>query len=62
MKKASKKILIDQVEDQEENTMSYDPFEDLYDSLFHDPRSEEASDVVDQHIDTFIQIGKCGWD
>jgi hypothetical protein len=51
---------------QEENTMSYDPFEDLDDSLFHDPGSEgaleEPSDTVDQHIDTFIQIGKCGWD
>ena len=39
---------------QEENTMSYDPFEDLDDNLFHDPGSEEASDAVDQHIDTFI--------
>jgi hypothetical protein len=27
---------------QEENTMSYDPFEDLDDSLFHDPGSEGA--------------------
>jgi hypothetical protein len=50
------------VEDQEENTMSYDPFEDLDDNLFHDPGSEEASDAVNQHIDTFIQIGKRGWD
>jgi hypothetical protein len=51
---------------QEENTMSYDPFEDLDDSLFHDLGTEgaleEPSDRVDQHIDTFIQIGKCGWD
>jgi hypothetical protein len=51
-----------QVEDQHENTMSYDPFEDLDNNLFHDPGSEEASDAVDHHIDTFIQIGKCGWD
>jgi hypothetical protein len=42
--------------------MSYDPFEDLDDIVFHDPGSEEALDVVNQHIDTFIQIGKCGWD
>jgi hypothetical protein len=27
---------------QEENTMSYDPFEDLDDSMFHDPRREGA--------------------
>jgi hypothetical protein len=27
---------------QEENTMSYDPFEDLDDILFHDPGSEGA--------------------
>jgi hypothetical protein len=51
---------------QEENTMSYDPFEDLDASLFHDSRSEaaleELSDTIDQHIDTFIQIGKHGWD
>ena len=46
----------------EEKTMSYDPFEDIDENLFHDPRSEEASDVVDQHIDSFIQIGKRGWD
>jgi hypothetical protein len=49
-------------EDQEENTMSYDPFEDLDDNLFHDSGSEEASDAVNRHIDTFIQIGKRGWD
>jgi hypothetical protein len=51
---------------QEENIMSYDPFKDLDDNLFHDPRSEgaleEPLDIVGQHIDTFIQIGKCGWD
>jgi hypothetical protein len=51
---------------QEENTMSYDPFEDLDDNLFHDSGSEgalkELSDTVDQYIDTFIQIGKRGWD
>jgi hypothetical protein len=50
------------VEDQEENTLSYDPFEDLDESPFHDPGSEEASDEINQHIDTFIQIGKHGWD
>jgi quinol monooxygenase YgiN len=27
---------------QEENTMSYDPFEDLDDNMFHDPESEGA--------------------
>jgi hypothetical protein len=36
---------------QEENTMSYAPFEDLDDNLFHDPRSagalEEPSHIVD---------------
>jgi len=46
------------VEDQKENTMSYDPFEDLDDSLFHGLGSEgeleEPSDIVDQHIDTLI--------
>ena len=42
--------------------MSYDPFEDLDDNLFHDPGSEEASDVVNWYIDTFIQIEKRGWD
>jgi hypothetical protein len=42
------------VEDQEENTMSYDCFEDLDDSMFHDPGSEDALDTVNQHIDTFI--------
>jgi hypothetical protein len=34
--------------------------------MFHDSGSEgaleEPSDTVDQHIDTFIQIGKHGWD
>jgi hypothetical protein len=51
---------------QEENIMSYDPFENLDDNLFHDTGSEgslkDPSDTVDQHIDTFIQIGKRGWD
>jgi hypothetical protein len=51
---------------QEENTMSYNPLEDLDYSLFHDPGSEgaleEPSDTIDQHIDTFIQTGECGWD
>jgi hypothetical protein len=51
---------------QEENIMSYDPFEDLDDNLLHDPGSEGALedplDTVGQHIDTFIQIGKHGWD
>jgi hypothetical protein len=45
--------------------MIYDPFEDLDDNLFRDPGSEgeleEPSDTNDQHIDTFIQIGKRGW-
>jgi hypothetical protein len=50
------------VEEQEENTMSYDPFKDLDDNLFHDPGIEHASYAVNQHIDSFIQIGKCGWD
>jgi hypothetical protein len=45
------------VEGQEDNIMSYDLFKDLEDNMFHDPRSEEASD-----IDTFILIGKHGWD
>jgi hypothetical protein len=51
---------------QEDNTMSYDPFGHLDDSLFHDPGSERAledpSYKVGQHIGTFIQIGKHGWD
>jgi hypothetical protein len=51
---------------QEKNNMSYDPFEDLDEIQFHDRGSEgaleEPLDTVDQHIDTFTQIGKCGWD
>jgi hypothetical protein len=51
---------------QEENTMIYYSFEDTDENMFHDPRSEgaleEPSDTDDQHIDTFIQIGKCGWE
>jgi hypothetical protein len=43
---------------QEENIMSYGPFEELDENLFHDLGSEgtleEPSDTVDQHIDTFI--------
>jgi hypothetical protein len=46
--------------------MSYDPFKDLDDSLFHDHGSEgaleEPSYTVDQHIDTLIQFGERGWD
>jgi hypothetical protein len=42
--------------------MSYDPFEDLDYNMFHDPRSEYASHAFNQHIDTFIQIGKHVWD
>jgi hypothetical protein len=51
---------------QEDNNMIYDPFEDLDDILFYDPGSEgemeESSDTIHQHVDSFIQIGKCGWD
>jgi hypothetical protein len=51
---------------QEEKTMSYDPFKDLDDNLFHDPGSEgalqEPSNTFGHHIDTFIQIVKRGWD
>jgi hypothetical protein len=50
------------IEYQEENTMTYDPFKDLDDNMFHDPGSEEDSYAVNHHIDTFIQIGKRGWD
>jgi hypothetical protein len=46
--------------------MSYDHFKDIDDNSFHDPGSEgalkEPLDTIDQHIDTFIKIGKCGWD
>jgi hypothetical protein len=51
---------------QEKNTMSYDPFKDLDDGLFHDLGSEgaleEPLDTVDQCIDTFLRIGKRGCD
>jgi hypothetical protein len=46
--------------------MSYVPFKDFDDSLFNNIGSEgaleEPLDTDDNHIDTFIQIGKCGWD
>jgi hypothetical protein len=46
--------------------MSYDPFEDLDDNMFHDYGSEGALEeplvTIDQHIDTFIQTGEHGWD
>jgi hypothetical protein len=50
------------VEYQEEKTMSYDPFKDLDEILFHDLGSEDSLDAFNRHIDTFIQIGKRGWD
>ena len=96
---------------EEENMMSYNPFENFNDALFHDFGNEEncqkdldevslakglnktllsafpfeeneviqsceevissygvdefmeqPSDVVDEHIDDFIQVGRCRWD
>jgi hypothetical protein len=58
---------------QEENMVSYNPFENFDDTLFHDFESKElieeplkaidpsCNDMV-KNIDDFICIGRCRWD